>query len=184
MKLRSILAAALACLAASAQAFTESNASLPTFAANPQFADPAAAPWSSFNAGTAPFAFGQKGLAGLPGAQTYSFIQPLGKSVTLGVQTTSGYAPSAFTRGPTFGQDFNATNFQFNYNMGRLTPFLTGSVASTRSNLPGGMNFGLPAFSTPENKNAVSVGAGFNYAVTDKFSFGVAVSAGSAQGFR
>jgi hypothetical protein len=177
---RFALPLAVCCLASPALAFTESgSAPLPTFAANPQFSERAAGGWSAMSTG-APFAPGRFGFSGLTDARTFTAVQPLSKNITFGVQTTTGYAPSVFLRGPALGHDFSATSFKFDYNMGRLTPFVSGTVVSARPNSPDGLNFGLPGVST-EAKTAGTISGGFDYAVTDKFSFGVAVSAGNMQ---
>ena len=183
---------ALMALPTVALAFEESSMSLPAFAASPQFSERVTSPWSAFsNDG---FSFSRTAPAGFAGGKSVSFSQTFGKNLVLGVTATSGYSQSLFSGGTALGYDFSSTSVRVGYNMGRLTPFVTANSAFALPNLPGAGNFSFPgnsqtnaiASGAPGGKSFTSVGAGFDYAITNNLSFGIAVSAGSVQnpGFR
>jgi hypothetical protein len=155
---------------------------LPTLAANPWAGTPMGA-WSGFAART--------DFAGLPAggvfARTAGYNQLVGKNLLLGVATTSFTSPVAFGSGPAFGTDFSATSMRLTYNMGAFKPFFTAGAGFARPNVFGGANFAIPAdplANIHDSKSFTSVGAGFDYQVSNGLSVGVAVSAGSGQALR
>ena len=173
------LALALACLSPAARAFEALPAPLPILAANPWAGTPMGA-WSGFSSGAQLFA-----APGATFARAAGYNQLLSKNLLLGVETSAFTAPAGFGRGS--ATDFSSTSMRLTWNMGALKPFVTAGMAQAKPNAFGGANFSLPAdplVNTRDAKTFTNIGAGFDFAVSDKLTLGVAVSAGSGQGFR
>ena len=173
------LATVLACLAPAARAFEVLPAPLPPLAANPWAGMPMGA-WSGFTSGPQLFA-----APGASFARSAGYNQLLSKNLLLGIETSAFTAPAGFGRG--FATDFSSTSMRLTYNLGAFRPFVTASTATAKPNAFGGANFAIPTdpfANMRDQKNFTSVGAGFDVQVTDKFTLGVAVSAGTGQGFR
>ena len=192
MALKSVLTlAALAALCAPAradQATTPSPSAptLPSLAVNPE----APSPWAGLYVGSeveAAFAKGSK--PGFGGAAFAGYNREFDNNLVLGIQGSTGYAPFLFAHGPARGFDFAETSVKVGYDMGRLMPYLTAGVALAKPN-----GFGVPAYTgAADSMNSLfssggdlsaygTVGAGFDYQVTDKLTFGMAVSAGASRG--
>ena len=126
------------------------------------------------------------GVSSLAGASGYDFR--VGKNFLVGVDTKSGFATrDSFGFGFAPGLDVSRTTMKFGYDMGAFKPFVSAGVAEARS------SFGINAFNyvgavatngSPfaPTARATSVGAGFDYAVTDKLSVGVSVNAVQTSG--
>jgi opacity protein-like surface antigen len=128
---------------------------------------------------------GMKG--GVGGDANFGYVHEFDNNVILGVNTAVGYAPSVFRYSPYSGFDVATTNITVGYDMGRLTTFVTIGVAleKPRTSLGAGYTGAGDAvnglFSGPADLRAAgSVGAGFNYAITNNLSVsgGVSVSRG------
>ncbi|HXW19199.1 MAG TPA: hypothetical protein VEK35_01705 [Roseiarcus sp.] len=157
--------------------------SLPSLALDPQ----ASSPWTGLYVGsevTASFAKGFK--PGFGGAAFAGYNREFENNLVIGIQGSAGYAPYLVAHGPSRGFNFAETNFMVGYDMGRFMPYVTGGIALAKSN-----TFGVPAFTGgADSMNSLfssggdlqafgTVGAGFNYAITDKLSVGMAVTAGA-----
>ena len=146
----------------------------------------------------APQFFGITSLSPLSQQQSFQSRMPLqGTKFSLGVQTTSGFVsglsmPGGFSPGISRGLEYSSTQVKLDYNMGRLSPFITAGASSIRSASPAlnfpGLNIpasaGLTSGPGPGNapsKSFVNVGAGFNYAVSNQLTIGIAASVGSLQ---
>jgi opacity protein-like surface antigen len=193
MALRSTIAiAALGALCAPAFADQASPSpstaapSLPSLAMDPQ----ASSPWTGLYVGSevmAAFAKGSK--PGFGGAAFAGYNREFENNLVIGVQGSTGYAPYLFTHGPSRGFDFAESNVMVGYDMGRFMPYVTAGIALAKPN-----SFGVPAFTgAADSMNSLfssggdlrafgTVGAGFDYAVTDKLTFGMAVTAGAGHG--
>jgi outer membrane immunogenic protein len=156
---------------------------LPSLALNPE----APSPWAGFYFGSeveAAFAKGSK--PGFGGAAFAGYNRELPNNLVIGVQGTAGYAPYLFAGGPAHGFNFAEASAKVGYDMGRFMPYITAGIVFAKSNA-----FGVPAYTgAADSMNALFaqggalqaagvVGAGFDYAVTDKLSVGVEVRAGA-----
>lgn len=109
----------------------------------------------------------------------------IGKNLLVGVDTKTGFAATDGLFGFAPGFDAARTSMKFGYDMGRFKPFVMSSFAEFRPTI-GAMSFagagGPPGIATPFAPSAKvsTVGAGFDYAITDKLSFGMSVSASQA----
>jgi outer membrane immunogenic protein len=185
-----LAALAMLCLPARAdQATAPASAPptlLPSLAANPE----APSPWAGLYVGSeveAAFAKGSK--PGFGGAAFAGYNREFDNNLVLGVQGATGYAPFLFAHGPAGGFNFAETSVSVGDDMGRFMPYLTAGVALAKPN-----SFGVPAFTgATDSMNSLFssggdlralgvVGAGFDYQVTDKLSFGVAVTTGTGRG--
>ncbi len=157
--------------------------SLPSLALNPE----APSPWAGFYVGSeveAAFAKGSK--PGFGGAAFAGYNRELPNNLVIGVQGSAGYAPYLFASGPSHGFNFAEASAKVGYDMGRFMPYVTAGIVLARSNA-----FGVPAHTgAADSMNALFapggalqaagvVGAGFDYAVTDKLTVGVEVRAGA-----
>jgi opacity protein-like surface antigen len=191
-----LMIAPLCCFAWGAHADETIAPNLPTLALNPQAvngraADGVASPWSGFYFGSEITAFSHKGAKGLVGGSALAgYNHEFGNRMVLGIETSVGFAPNIFTRGAASGYDFAATKFKLGYDMGRLMPFVTGSVVLAKPTIDTGIGF-VGVSDTVNNlfndsshvKTFGSIGAGFDYALTNNLSLGITVSANKGAGF-
>lgn len=171
-----LCASALLALPAAAPA-ADLPSSLPTLAVDPQLPPPD--PWKGFYVGagvTAAFAKGSKGGWGSEAYGGYDHV--FANGILLGGRFSTGYNPFLTTSGRFQGYDFAESSVKLGYEMGRLTPFVTAGVAGLRAARAGDAN---PAnalngvLGGPGGFQAAGVlGAGFDYAVTDKLHVGIA----------
>jgi outer membrane immunogenic protein len=182
---------------ASAPAFADDvvTPKLPTFALeqspmpSPGATSPATSPWTGLHVGTEVFAVSGKGVkGGVGGALVAGYDRELPNNFVIGIDFATGYAPSVFRNGPYKGFDYAATTAKVGYDMGRLMPFVTTSFAIARPNITSGGYLGATESandlfnSSSRLQGAASVGAGFDYAVTDNLHMGLAVSVGTSRG--
>jgi opacity protein-like surface antigen len=160
--------------------------SLPTLALDPQ----APSPWAGLYVGsevTAAFAKGAK--PGFGGAGFVGYNHEFSNNLVIGFQGSAGYAPFVFAHSPYRGFDFGEADMKVGYDMGRFMPYVTAGVVLAKPN-----SFGVPTYTgATDSMNALfgpggdlrgygTVGAGFDYAVTDKLTFGMEVRAGAGRG--
>ena len=178
---RAALGVFLACalLAGAASAFAWEvigGDSLPTFA---QGLVPGGAPQAT----TAP------GVPGLATPLAASGFNPgydfrIGPKYLVGVETTTAFAATSGLLGYSSGFDASRTTMKFGYDMGRFKPFVMSGYTQI------GPSFGAPfaafggAGAVPTvgapfaaTAHAATVGAGFDYAVTNNLSFGMSLQA-------
>ena len=113
----------------------------------------------------------------------------LDNNVVVGVQASSGYLPGLTKFGPS-GYNFASTDVKLGYQMGALTPYVIAGYGVAKANGIGGGGFtnsgdalnNLFASHGPEATLA-HVGAGFDYAVNNNLTIGVAVQSYQARGF-
>lgn len=192
---RCIVTSALLCLAAPAQAFTESGSSLPMLALAPAVSGAPgpigqSATRFGFYSGIDKFGFSGSGMPGSGFGGTSAFAgynQRLTEKFFVDFRTSSGFAPGIFQRGQINGYDLSGASVKFGYDMGRFTPFVAASFTAA-SPIVAGNPFGGPVlpynnlFNTaPTARTAARIGAGFDFAVTDNLKFGFGVSAGTGQ---
>ncbi len=159
-------------LCAPAGAWEVVGSSLPTFAQAPVGSSSLARPWSSLTGD--PFA------ASAP-PSGYDFR--IGKNLLLGVDSSSGLSPGFAMGGISSAFDMSSTRVKLGYDLGRLTPYVSAGFGEVRPLGIGGSAFSaasnpFPAAANPFSApTTTSVGAGFDYALTDKVTIGVGVSA-------
>jgi opacity protein-like surface antigen len=162
-------------------------AKLPTLALDPQPLSPS--PWRGFYAGSELFAVSGKGTKGLVGGGAFvGYNHEFDNKLVIGIQASTGLTTGSY-RSRFVGYDFAATNVKLGYDMGRLMPFLTAGVALAKPNIRGGPGYAGAGDSLNDLFNSRSdvrafgtVGAGFDYAITNNLSVGLAVSAGTGRG--
>jgi opacity protein-like surface antigen len=171
--------ASLSCLTAPARAWEVVGGNLPTFAQSSSTAASAASPWAS------PWAsFTASPISG-PNVGGYSYR--MGKNLLVGIDTRSGFASGSPFGGFGAGLDYSSTNVKVGYDMGALRPYVTAGFGEMRSSTFGGSTF-TPAsntFQSPSNPfatttNVTTVGAGFDYAITNNLTLGLGISATQA----
>mgnify|MGYP001550490587 CR=1 FL=1 len=104
-----------------------------------------------------------------------------------GMEQKTGLAAGGDAFGLASGFGFSRTSMKFGYDMGALKPYVSASFAETKAPAFGANVFAAPPdAATPYafSSTATSVGAGFDYAITDKLSFGMSVNATQATGWR
>ena len=172
-----LLAALLANLPAPAGAWEVINNGLPTFAAAESFRP------ASGNAldASAPLKF--EAVKGWNPGYDYR----IGGKYLFGMEQKTGFAAGGDLLGLASGFSFSRTNMKFGYDMGAFRPYVSASFSEAR-----GPAFGANVFAAPPDaatpfaftSSATTVGAGFDYAITDKLSFGMSVSATQVSGPR
>ena len=109
----------------------------------------------------------------------------IGQKFLVGVDSRTGFAATDGLFGFAPGFDASRTSMKFGYDMGRFKPFVMSSFAEFRPTIGAASFAGAgapPGVATPFAPSAKlsTVGAGFDYAITDKLSFGMSVSASQA----
>jgi outer membrane immunogenic protein len=162
---------------------------LPTFALEQPSVPSTTSPWTGFHMGTELFGFSGKGVKGGVGGGLFAgYSRELPNNFVIGIDVATGYAPFAFRYGPYKGFDYAATTAKVGYDMGRFMPFMTTSFVVARPNTASGGYLGATESandlfnSSSRLQGAATVGAGFDYAVTDKLHVGLAVSVGASRG--
>ena len=175
-----VAAAALVCLAPAARA--DDPHPLPLLAANPA---PPPSIWTGLSVGTEIVGAVGHGTKGFVGGDVFAgYDRAFDNRLLLGIEGASGYAPGYFGLGGIKGVDFATASVKLGYSLGRLTPYVTTGLvlAKPAIGLGGGPLSGddpNALFATPGHLDAAPrVGAGFDYALTNRTSVGLAVSYG------
>lgn len=145
--------------------------------------------WNGLYVGSEIFAISGKGSkGGVGGGGLIGYDHAFADHVVLGIQANAGYSPGLFQQGGVKGFDYASANVKVGYDMGRFMPFMIGGVTLAKpdvfgrgyTNTSNSIN-GL--FNSSANVKAFgTVGAGVDYAITDKLTVGVTVSAGNGRG--
>lgn len=175
---------------ASAACAADAVTSLPLLALEPPPAPTSAltspSPWSGFYVGSEVFAISGSGKGmkgGVGGAADFGYNHEFSNNVVIGVEGAVGYMPSLVRYSRYTGFDIGTTNIKIGYDMGRVMPYVTTGVllAKPHSSLGAGFTGAGDAvnglFSGPADVRAAgTIGAGVDYAITDKLTVGVGVS--------
>jgi outer membrane immunogenic protein len=185
-----LLAAPLAFGAVAQAADLTPTPPLPTLALDPQAPPPSI--WKGLYVGSDIFFSAGKGEKGLVGGGAFvGYDRHFDNNLVLGVQASTGFAPFSIQHNPFKGYDYGEVNAKVGYEMGRLTPYLTAGVALAKPNVNPGAGY-LSATDSANNlfnNNASSlsasgvVGAGFDYALTNNTTIGIAAVVGTGHGF-
>jgi opacity protein-like surface antigen len=184
MTKRVLALVALCGLSLPAQADDVFAPALPIFASGPQLEPQTTNPWSGLFVGGEMFGVSRNGAKGHVGGDGFAgYNHEFDNNLVVGVQVSAGYAPSLLARCPTNGYGFAITDVKIGYDMGRFLPYVTAGVGLAKAN--SGPGAGIPNAGDSLNnlftassgpKALTTVGAGIDYAVTDRLTFGVAVS--------
>ncbi len=147
-------------------------------------------PWTGLTMGTE--AYGVSGMGhgthgGFGGGGFLGYNKEFDNNIVVGVQGGVGYLPGLSNYGPR-GYNYGMANVNVGYDMGRFMPYVTFGVGT--ANATNGLNrapAGLDSLNNLFSRNSQSttlttVGAGFNYAITDHLMVGVSVNAVQAHG--
>jgi opacity protein-like surface antigen len=179
--------ALLTCALAPPALAADFAAPLPTFARAPKAATrDAASVWKGFSAGVEAFAVSGKGIkGGLGGAANVAWRTALDERTTFQLKASAGYMPgvwkaSAWGRAGFTGSNFVFTEASLAHEIGRVRPWASVGVGYAKATRYGGFSGGLNSindmFGEPgKGAGFVAVGAGVDYAVTDRLTIGVAV---------
>ena len=129
---------------------------------------------------------GSKGGVGGGGLIGYDHV--FASNLVLGIQANAGYSPGLSQQGGAKGFDYASTSVKVGYDMGRFMPFVIGGMTLAKPDV-----FGRGYTNTSNSINGLldssssvkasgTVGAGLDYAITDKLTVGVTVSTGNGRG--
>jgi opacity protein-like surface antigen len=122
---------------------------------------------------------GRGSRGGFGGDMFIGYTREFDNRVVVGIQGTAGYIPGVFNSGyygynygGARGANFGMVNMSVGYDMGRFMPYITAGVGTARATnfaAPmGGFNSLNNVFSNSSQSTTITtVGAGFNYAVTN-----------------
>jgi opacity protein-like surface antigen len=185
-----LLVATLLALGSAAQAAEPAAPTLPSLALDPQAPPPSI--WNGLYVGSDIFfGTGGKGSKGFVGGGAYvGYDRHFDNNLVLGIQASTGFAPFSLHNGPFKGYDYGEVSAKVGYEMGRVTPYLTTGIALARPNGNPGAGFLSAAdsasnlFNNSSNLSASGVvGAGFDYALTNNTTVGIAAVVGTGRGF-
>ena len=163
-------------------------APLPSMALDPQVPESI---YHGLYIGSEIFGIAGHGIKGGVGGDIYAgYDRALGNGLLVGLQGTTGYTPSILGRPGLKGFDFGEASARVGYDMGRLTPFVTGGLLVARPVTgPGLAGNTTDSFNDLMNGSgnlyaAPRIGAGFAYALTGNTTvvFDVTVGRGIAAG--
>jgi opacity protein-like surface antigen len=163
---------------------------LPTFAQAPS--NPSS-PWTGLTLGGGISVMGGKGVKGGVGGDAFlGYNKELSNGIVIGVQGVSGYTPSMFSKySRVNGFDYAGANVTVGYDMGRFEPYVIAGVGFAKANFgPPGLYNSSQSLNDLFNKSSfggplatiTTVGAGFNYAVTNNLSMGLSFTATQVNG--
>ena len=185
-------AAALVASGSAAQAGDLTNPpSLPSLALDPQ-GTLSPSIWKGLYVGSDVFFSAGNHSRGVVGGGAFAgFERHFDNNLVLGIQGSMGFAPFSIQHSPFKGYDYGEVSAKVGYEMGRVTPYLTTGVVLARPNGTPGAGYLGPTdsannlFNNGGSNLAASgiIGAGVDYAVTDKLTVGVAAAVGTGRGF-
>jgi hypothetical protein len=186
---RGFLIVSLVAFCAPAQAADATPApSFPTLALDPQAPPPSI--WKGLYVGSDVTLTSVKGShAAIGGGGFAGYDRHFDNNLVLGIRAEVGYAPSIFQSGPYRGYDYAMISGKAGYEMGRLTPYVTAGVVLAKPVGSPGVGSLNPFDSANGLFNGSSnlaasgvVGAGFDYAITNNTSFGLAAVVSTGRG--
>jgi len=158
---------------------------LPTLAADPQVASP----WQhGLHLGSEVSFSAAKGVKGMVGGDAFvGYSHEFSNNLVIGAKASAGYAPFFIQNSRFKGADFVGASAFVGYDMGKLMPYLATSVDFARATpfergFSGGMDAINNFLNGGDTRTYGSVGAGFDYAVTNNLTVGMGVSVGNGRG--
>ncbi|MFT4095867.1 MAG: hypothetical protein QM651_02005 [Rhodoblastus sp.] len=103
-----------------------------------------------------------------------------------GVEQKTGFAAGGDMLGLASGFAFSRTNMKFGYDMGAFRPYMSAAFAEAKAPAFGANIFAAPpGAATPFafSSQATTIGAGFDYSITESLSFGMSVNATQVSGW-
>lgn len=146
--------------------------------------------WSGLTVGTEVFAAagaGRGGRGGFGGATYVGYGNEFANNIVVSAQGSVGYLPGLSQYGPR-GYDFGMAEVKIGYDMGRLMPYVTlgagiARPTSTLNGAPKGFDALNDMFVGSQPATTITtVGAGVDYAITDRLTVGVQVNAVQQRG--
>lgn len=148
--------------------------------------------WKGLSYGVEAFGVSGKGVkGGVGGAANVAWTRPIDDRFTFRLKTSAGYMPGVWKASPWGRAGYTGSNFVFaeasvGYEIGRVRPWASVGAGYAKATRYGGFSNGINSvndmFGEPgKGSGLVAVGAGVDYAVTDKFTVGVAVHAVQAR---
>jgi opacity protein-like surface antigen len=181
--------AALSASGSAAQA-DPANPPLPTLALDPQAPSPSI--WKGLYVGSDVFFSAGSHSKGVVGGSAFvGYERHLDNNLVLGIQASTGFVPFSIQHSPFKGYDYGEVSAKVGYEMGRVTPYMMTGIVLARPNGTAGAGYLSPTdsannlFNNSGSNLAASgiIGAGVNYALTDKLTVGVAATVGTGRGF-
>jgi opacity protein-like surface antigen len=186
-----LLASVAALLAAASAAQADpANPPLPTLALDPQAPSPSI--WKGLYVGSDVFFSAGSHSKGVVGGSAFvGYERHLDNNLVLGIQASTGFVPFSIQHSPFKGYDYGEVSAKVAYEMGRVTPYMMTGIVLARPNGAPGASYLSPTDSATNlfNNNGSNlaasgtIGAGVNYALTDKLTVGVAAAVGTGRGF-
>ncbi|WP_294536368.1 outer membrane beta-barrel protein [uncultured Rhodoblastus sp.] len=142
-------------------------------------------PWTGLVMGAQTFAVSGMGRGthgGFGGGGYLGYNREFDNNIVVGVSASAGYLPGLYSYGPR-RYNYGMANVNVGYDMGRFMPYVTFGVglANATNSLnrsPGGFDSLDNLFNRgAQSITLTTIGAGFNYAVTDHLAVGVQVNA-------
>ncbi|HVB88664.1 MAG TPA: hypothetical protein VND97_00545 [Beijerinckiaceae bacterium] len=167
---------------APARASDFSPVPLPTFAQAPSSAGEAPDPWRGLYAGS-DLSFTSGKYGGIGGGAYIGYNREFDNHWVIGVEGGVGYSPNLFSYPTAAGYNYGVVSVKTGYDMGRFMPFVTAGMILAKPNDPlahytGPMDSANDLFNQSGKLSTLtSVGAGFDYAVTNNVSVEMSVSA-------
>ncbi len=163
--------------------FAQPSSAQPSSSQEPSF-------WNGLYVGSEMFVVSGKGAkGGVGGGGVMGYDRAFPDNVVLGVEASAGYSPALFSQRSFSGFDYASANIRVGYDMGRWMPFVTTGVVLVKPDMAG-RGFVSPADSfnglfdqSASIKGFATMGAGVDYAITDKLKVGVEISTGNGRGF-
>ena len=158
------------------------SAPLPSMALDPQVPESL---YHGLYVGTEVFGVAGHGIKGGVGGDVFAgYDRVLDNNLVVGLEGTTGYAPSILGRPGLKGFDFGEASAELGYAMGRFTPFVTAGLVVARPVTSGGLaTNNTDSFNDLLNGSsnliaAPRIGAGVAYALTSNTSVAVGLSVG------
>lgn len=158
---------------------------IPTLALEPA---PTPSIWHGLSVGAEVLAVSSRHGGGFGGDVFAGYDRAFSNGLVLGIRGSTGVLP-AWGDGRVFKRfDFAATDVRVGYEIGRLTPYVTAGVALARPRLGAGLDaagdgtLNAVLNGAGETRTLGRVGAGVDYALTDRLTIGVAVQAIQGRG--
>ncbi len=185
-RLAPLLIVALAAPAGAADLPYFAGGDLPSLKAtgSPDYESAPSNPWTGLTMGAGVFGVsgsGRGARGGFGGDTFIGYNHEFDNRVVVGVQGSVGYLPGMWKYGPG-GYNYGMANVSVGYDMGRFMPYVNFGVgtasATNLRGLPGGLDSINNVFNHSGNQTTLtSVGAGFNYEVTNNLRVGFEVNA-------
>lgn len=146
--------------------------------------------WGGLTVGTEVFGAmgaGRGGRGGFGGAAYVGYGKELDNNIVISAQGSAGYLPGLSQFGPR-GYDFGMAEVKIGYDMGRLMPYVTlGAGIARPTSALNGAPTGFDALNdmfvgSQAATTITTVGAGVDYAITDRLTVGVQVNAVQQRG--